>query len=68
MSNRRLYIAILCSWIFLTIPLVNTAYQHGFWREFVVSEFVLVVTSISLVFFVTKIKKQEILKRIKRRG
>ncbi len=32
--------------IFLTISLINVAYQHHLWREFWVSEFALVVSAL----------------------
>lgn len=46
MNNKNLNTVITVTVLVLTISLLKTAYEHEMWREFVVSEFVVVVTAL----------------------
>lgn len=46
--NRNLYLLIAGVTVVISARLLHAAYTHDQWREFVVSEFVVIVSALSL--------------------
>jgi uncharacterized protein (DUF983 family) len=54
MSNKVLYLVSVFAVLIITVVLLKTAYVSNMWREFAISEFIVVLTSIALIGLLKK--------------
>lgn len=49
MSNKALYLVSALAVLLITVVLLKTAYTSNMWREFAISEFIVVFTTVALI-------------------
>lgn len=54
MSNKTLFLISALVFLGVTISLLQTALEHQLWREFIVSEFALTVTTFCSIVLLRK--------------